>query len=753
MTQVIQTRLLGAELPTSWRAVLQDLGGPLPSDLFCLDCYGHGSGFTLLSRLDRKHMAALEEMQFTRGGVPLRPARLVPVPRGTRLEFPDTGQGDLVVTWQGTDLTLPIRPHQAALAGENVLFAIVHDMDKDTIADWLRYHVAHEGATAAAFLFRETPDTPPSVFEDLEDAVDNIDGLNSVLWVACPYPIGHRREGPETARHFAPDAPGKAMLDPLAPDPWRSPIVETAIMEVMRQAFLPEARAILYAHPSDLILPRDGGSVFDAAVAHGFLKFSGRRAYPFAVKDPDHPHHADHNCIAFDGSRAENIWCVAPAKLPEDAFWRHFRVSVLDPAPESAAFGYWRCMAIRHPGLKVSELVPKTSLIAEDSLTGLMEAEFGRTPKSPPAVAAIPAQDIKNDRVLIVTTMKNEGPFILEWLAYHRAIGVTDFLVYTNDCSDGTDRMFDLLQAKGHLTHKENPYRETGEKPQHAAYHDASETDLAAAADWVICMDVDEFINIHIGKGTLHDLFAAVPDANIISMTWRLFGNGDVEDFQDQPIIGQFDRAAPHFVRKPHQAWGFKTMFRNLGFYKKYGVHRPKGLRPEYLDQINWVNGSGRRMPDEILRTGWRSNAATVGYDLVTLHHYSLRSAESFLVKRDRGRVNHVDRDQGLAYWFRMNHNPETDRSMIAKLPMMQAEMDKFLADPEIAAMHAACVAAHRDKIAELKARPDYRAFYGEITGARLRALSRMLDQFGNQVFTDGPESIPEDYPLTPPKA
>ena len=48
----------------------------------------------------------------------------------------------------------------------------------------------------------------------------------------------------------------------------------------------------------------------------------------------------------------------------------------------------------------------------------------------------------------IVTTMKNEGPFLLEWIAYHRAIGVSDFLVYTNDCTDGTDRMLKLLQKK-----------------------------------------------------------------------------------------------------------------------------------------------------------------------------------------------------------------------------------------------------------------------------------------------------------------
>ena len=43
---------------------------------------------------------------------------------------------------------------------------------------------------------------------------------------------------------------------------------------------------------------------------------------------------------------------------------------------------------------------------------------------------------------LIVTAMKNEGPFILEWAAYHLSIGFDRFLVYTNDCDDGTDAIW-----------------------------------------------------------------------------------------------------------------------------------------------------------------------------------------------------------------------------------------------------------------------------------------------------------------------
>jgi hypothetical protein len=38
--------------------------------------------------------------------------------------------------------------------------------------------------------------------------------------------------------------------------------------------------------------------------------------------------------------------------------------------------------------------------------------------------------------VVLAAYAKNEGRFLLEWLAYHRLIGVRDILVYTNDCED-----------------------------------------------------------------------------------------------------------------------------------------------------------------------------------------------------------------------------------------------------------------------------------------------------------------------------
>ncbi len=83
----------------------------------------------------------------------------------------------------------------------------------------------------------------------------------------------------------------------------------------------------------------------------------------------------------------------------------------------------------------------------------------------------------------------------------------------------------------------------------------------------------------------------------MISLTWRLFGNADVHEYEDRFLLDQFDRCAPEVIRKPHQAWGFKTLFRNIDIYKKLGVHRPKGLKPDLWDQVKWLNGSGKPLP------------------------------------------------------------------------------------------------------------------------------------------------------------
>ncbi len=661
--------------------------------------------------------------------------------------------GNVSLSLQGQDLELSVtKPETDLFADLNCAVSERNGESVQTVCDWLRWHQKTHGLQGAVILDRSDLGDADIFAKDLAKMLKQAKGPGhklTVVVLAAQVPLGKPDIGPESHPMNAPDAPGKDRMEQPSPDPWRAPLGVLNIYELARHRFLSRARAVMNIDVYDL-LPEptgQGGTVFDRAVAapEGLVVLAGERVYPWALRKGRTATFGDHICSKFDGGKRHGRWVVAPAVAPADVVWRLVRVVGAKPAPQAIPF--YRCMALRYRAEgedagKVSRIVPKSSLVENSDLKAIARV-WGAKPVRMPKEKT-PSKADQNDSVTIVTTMKNEGPFILEWLAYHRAIGVDNFLVYTNDCDDGTDTLLELLQDKGFVQHRDNRFRETGLKPQHAALASAEKEPLIRDAGWSICMDVDEFITVHTGDGTLKALFDAVPDANMISMTWRLFGNGDVEEFRDELITERFTNCAPLMTRKPHQAWGFKTLFRNIGLFKKLGVHRPKGLKPQLVEQINWVNGSGARMPKEEYRNAWRSTVQTVGYNLVTLNHYALRSAESFLVKRDRGRVNHVDRDQGLAYWFRMNNNAEQDRSIYRMLPALRAEMDLMLADPDIAAAHAYSVARHRARIDELKAAPKYSAFYGDLTGDRLRRLSKMHAHFGSSVFLAGPECIPE---------
>ncbi len=653
----------------------------------------------------------------------------------------------------------PVPAETELFAGLNAILAFRLEESPAQVAEGLIYHAGHHGLQAA-LIFNRMPDggEDGAFFTGLLRALKDVD-LRVVI-LDCPVPLGKPGFGPENHPYLAPDAPGKDRMEPPDPDAWRAPLGEQLVFELAKWRFLSAARAVLTLDVSDILAP-DAPPAFDACVAaeHGVILLAGRRTYPWRVR-PKGPargeaRFGDHICRQFDARRGIARWGVAPEKAGLENTWRMVRVAFAKPEA-SAPIPFYRAMAIRVKARNAGELAPKTSLIEDARLIELAKGPFDHVPIRAPVSKAksAPKAAAKAGRTAIVTTMKNEGPFILEWLAWHRAIGVDDFLVYTNDCTDGTDTMLELLQEKGFLQHRANPWVPGGElKPQHAALQAAEAEPVIQNCGWGICMDVDEFITIKIGDGTLAALFAAMGEANMISLTWRLFGNADVAEFHDSFITEQFTDCAPEVIRKPHQAWGFKTLFRNIDVYKKLGVHRPKGLKPDLWDQVKWLNGSGKPMPREMFRNGWRSTLETYGYDWVQLNHYAVRSAQSFLVKRDRGRVNHVDRDQGLNYWFRMNHNAGTDLSALRIVPAAKAEFARMMADPQLAAAHAHSVACHREKIAGLMQTETYRNFYDELTGERMRALCRLQHHFGSAVFAAGPAVIPPDLhhaPLAP---
>lgn len=318
-------------------------------------------------------------------------------------------------------------------------------------------------------------------------------------------------------------------------------------------------------------------------------------------------------------------------------------------------------------------------------------------------------------RFLAVLTVRNEGAYLLEWLAHHRACGFTDFLVFSNDCQDGTDTMLDRLDAMGLLTHvrNEGPYDQGG--IQFTAYKTADQMPIVRQADWIAALDVDEFVNVHTGDRTVQALTAALPDAGAITLTWRLFGCAGQARFRDEPVTRTFTRAAPVVMYWPWRSAMFKTLYRNDGTYGKIGVHRPRSPDPDRVHQARWFDGEGRELDDKFRTTRIFSNYGRSNYRLVQLNHYPLGSMENYVLKADRGRAVHADHMLGVDYWVERNFNQDEDTTIYALAPRMQAELDALKSDPVLNDLHAAAVAWRRARFEELMKLEPYRALFGRL--------------------------------------
>lgn len=320
----------------------------------------------------------------------------------------------------------------------------------------------------------------------------------------------------------------------------------------------------------------------------------------------------------------------------------------------------------------------------------------------------------RDPRILAILTVRNEGAFLIDWLAHHRAAGITDFLVFSNDCDDGTDRMLDRLADLGWLTHVRNdgPHRKG---PQWDALRRADEHPLKALADWLLFIDIDEFVNVHVGDHSLAALIAALPEATAIPLTWRFFGNAGVMRQTDRPITEVFDRAAPAEMVWPWRAGLFKTLFRNDGTYARMGVHRPRQPDPDRIDRARWFDGSGRELPGLFRRKRIFTPLGQNNYGLVQLNHYALGAMDSYILKCDRGRANREASAFDMSYWVERNFETDEDRS-IAALSARSAPLREALrADPVLGELHAAAFNWRKARFEALMLEEPYRALFGRM--------------------------------------
>ncbi len=323
-------------------------------------------------------------------------------------------------------------------------------------------------------------------------------------------------------------------------------------------------------------------------------------------------------------------------------------------------------------------------------------------------------------QITAVSMMKDEGPFVIEWIAHHLAVGFTDLVVFTNDCSDGTDDMLIRLEELGLCHHRRNVIA-PGLRPQPSALNYAQEEPVVQGSDWVMVFDADEFVSIRYGDGRLDPMISAAAEqgANGIVVTWRIFGSGGVVDWSRAPVTEQYLMAAPQNWNK---GWGVKTLFTFSAEHWKLGIHRPKmktkWIKTGFPDQVKWLNGSGAEMEDYFKFRGWRSITRTVGYDWVQLNHYAVKSVDSYAIRKMRGNVNNKSDKYNGDYWSLQDRNEVRDDTMLRYTEARNQIMAQLLSDPELYRLHHAALARAEGRLAELRGTEGYQQLKSDLAKA-----------------------------------
>lgn len=311
-------------------------------------------------------------------------------------------------------------------------------------------------------------------------------------------------------------------------------------------------------------------------------------------------------------------------------------------------------------------------------------------------------------RITVVASMRNEGPFIVEWVTWYRMLGFNSVLVVTNDCTDRSCELLDALEAAGWVYHLRCDL-EPGQRVTHRKLAAATAHKVVRRADWLLVCDVDEFLVIHKGNGQIGELIGKnTKDVPYLAMAlnWRVFGSCGVKEFADQPVHQQFSLAVPRFAALSN---GIKMLHRQPRWFRSLGEHGPRGWDLQRYGKtpedegMYLVNAEGVRVdgwtPDEPYTRRLPRKLTT--HHVAQMNHYMLRSAETFSLKAGtKAPVSRANRYTD-AYRARADKGREPDSSAFRYADQFADMQMQAMALPGVARLHYLCCADHLRLIAE----------------------------------------------------
>lgn len=207
----------------------------------------------------------------------------------------------------------------------------------------------------------------------------------------------------------------------------------------------------------------------------------------------------------------------------------------------------------------------------------------------------------------VCAIVKNEAPYIEEWVAFHLLQGVEHFYIYDNESTDGTvGKLVNFPDKITIIPWDKHP----GQK---SAYDHAIHS-FRNSTEWMAFIDADEFL-YSTRFLTVSEILnrREFNDVGAVTAHWLLYGSNGHDTKIDDLVIERFVRRQADV--NPH----VKSIVRMKHAVAPYGPHAFKTLRRA-------VNEKGLELPDDYSLEHVNPTA-----DLLRINHYHTKSREEAL--------------------------------------------------------------------------------------------------------------------------
>ena len=219
----------------------------------------------------------------------------------------------------------------------------------------------------------------------------------------------------------------------------------------------------------------------------------------------------------------------------------------------------------------------------------------------------------------ICAIMKNEGPYVKEWIDYHRLVGVKRFYIYDNESTDNMYRHLLPYIEQGIVVYKYYP----GEARQVPAYDECLE-EYRDKMQWLAIIDADEFI-VPKEKNTIPEFLKNYVSYPGVGINWIMFDSNGHKRKPQGGVLENYTRVHYDDVTDVH-------------FIKS--IVQPKEV--EYVGNAHYcVYKNGKHAVNECKNEIIEGRTDLISRKKIQINHYFSKSKEEFYAKVDRGMADH----------------------------------------------------------------------------------------------------------------